>query len=179
MSQIKYVDPIATLVMEKMELYGPKELKGKYYYGTPMIVAQNQLNLPAAFISGGVDSVTETETNSHDQSTLLYRLTVMIDMKEQWLTGKNRVGQEMLLHQLLIGRDSDFNMLGTSAADGRGSIEYVLRKHKVLDGEKRAYIDLGRGTIAHIRPNLEGRGRGMFLYEGVIEFAIVHNQLRP
>ncbi len=171
-AETQYIDPIATKLIEKFEQYGFKELKGKYYYGTPMIIAQNQLNFPAVCISGGVDTGTETESNSHDHSRIRYQITIMIDMKKEWLTGKNRVGPEMQLHKYLIGRDANFDMLP-------GSLEYVCRRHNVLDGANRLYIDLGRETRAQIRPNIEGRGRGMLLYEGTLSIDIVHNEIKP
>lgn len=178
MSTITYKDPITELLIKRFEELGPKELKGRYYYGTAMFMSQNQLNFPACMISGGVDSITETETNTSDQSAILYRATVMVDMKEQWLTGKNRVGQEQLVHKLLMGRDENLDILGT--IEGKeGSLEFAIRKNNVLDGEKRVYIDLGRGTRAYVRPNIEGRGRNMFLYEGILEFTVVKNQLKP
>lgn len=172
MTDITYIDPIAKKLVEKFELHAFKELKGKYYYGTPMLIAQNQLNFPAVCISGGVDSLTGTESNTHDQSAIRYQITIMIDMKKEWLTGKNRVGPEMELHKWLIGRDANFDML-------EGSLEWVCRKFNVLDGDNRLYIDLGTEARARIRPNIEGRGRGMFLYEGTLEIEIRHNQLKP
>lgn len=170
--QKTYKDPIAAKLIEVLELNAFKELKGKYYYGTPFLIAQNQMNFPAVCISGSVDSATGIETNTHDQSRMRYQITVMIDVKKEWLVGKKIVGPEMELHKLLVGRDENFDML-------EGSIEYVLRKHYVLDASKRLYIDLGRETVARIRPNIEGRGRGMYLYEGTIEIEIKHNQIRP
>lgn len=175
----EYKDPIAELLIEKFKEFGHKDLIKNYYTGTPMVMAQNQLKLPAVFISGAVDSDTRTDTNTHDESVILYRATIVMDMKEAWLKGTNRVGAEMEMHKYLAGRDQNFDMLGTSAADGRGSLEYVVRKHHILSGDKRVYIDLKRGTKARIQPNIEGRGSGMYLYEGILEFAIVHNQLKP
>jgi len=167
-----YRDPIAQKLVSLFEEHAFKELKGRYYYGTPMIIAQNQLNFPAVCISGGVESATGTETNTHDQSRIRYQITIMIDMKKEWLTGKDRVGPEMELHRLLIGRDENYDMLV-------GSLEYVCRKFNVLDRMNRLYIDLGSETRARIRPNIEGRGRGMLLYEGTLEIEIKHNQLKP
>jgi len=60
-----------------------------------------------------------------------------------------------------------------------GSIEYVCRKYNVISGENRLYIDLGRETHAQIKPNIEGRGRGMYLYEGVLDIELKHNQIKP
>lgn len=174
-----YNDPIAKLLIAKFKEFGHKDLVNNYIHGTPMVMAQNQMKLPAVFISGGVDSDTRTETNTSDQSSVLYRATIIMDMKSEWLTGRNRVGAEMDMHKYLIGRDENMDMLGTSTADGRGSLEYVCRKHHVLDGEKRLYIDLGSGTKARIVPNIEGRGSGMYLYEGILEFRVVHNQRKP
>lgn len=172
MAQVQYKDPIVTKLIEKFEEFAFKDLKGKYYYGTPMLIAQNQLNFPAVCISGGVESQTYTDTNSSDESRMLYTITVMIDMKKEWLSGKNIVGSEQNLHKWLIGRDENMDML-------EGSLEYVCRKFHVLDADKRLYIDLGRETRARIRPNIEGRGRGMFLYEGTLEIEIKHNQIKP
>lgn len=172
MKQNNYVDPIAKKLVQIFEEHGHKELKGKYYHGTPMIIAQNQLNFPAVCISGGVDSATATESNSHDQSRIRYAITIMIDMKKEWLSGKNRVGPEMELHRLLIGRDENYDMLP-------GSLEWVCRKFPALDKDKRLYIDLGSETRARIRPNIEGRGRGMLLYEGTLEIEIKHNEIKP
>lgn len=167
----QYKDPIAAALIALFETYAFKELKGKYYYGTPFIIAQNQLNFPAICISN-VESSTGTHTDSHDQSRLIYRITAMIDVKKEWLQGKNIVGPEMELHRLLIGRDASFDMIP-------GSIEYVCRKYGVIDGEHRLYIDLGRETHAQIKPNIEGRGMGMYLYEGVMDIEIKHNQIKP
>jgi hypothetical protein len=172
MNNPQYKDPIVTKLIELFEANAHKDLRGKYYYGTPFIIAQNQLNFPAVCISGGVDSNTGKLTNTEDQSRILYRITVMIDVKKEWLIGKNLVGPEMEIHRILIGRDENMDMLP-------GSLEYVCRKFNVLDGENRLYIDLGRETRAIIRPNIEGRGRGMYLYEGVMEIEIKHNQIRP
>lgn len=172
MNTAQYKDPIATKLIEVFEAHAHKELRGKYYYGTPFLIAQNQMNFPAICISGGIDSNTGTETNDKDQSRILYRVTAMIDVKKEWLIGKNLVGPEMEIHRILIGRDENMDMLP-------GSIEYVLRKFHVLDGDNRLYIDLGRETRAQIKPNIEGRGRGMYLYEGIIEFEVKHNQIKP
>lgn len=171
MSNPQYKDPIAEKLIALFNEHCHKDIQGKFYYGTPFIIAQNQLNFPAVCISGGVDSRTSTHTDSQDQSRIVYRITVMIDVKKEWLTGKNIVGPEMELHRILIGRDENFDMLP-------GSIEYVCRKFNVID-PNRLYIDLGRETRAQIRPSIEGRGRGMFLYEGVMDIEIKHNQIKP
>lgn len=172
MTNPQYKDPIAAKLIALFEEQGLKELKGKYMHGTPFLIAQNQMNFPTVCISGGVESSTGMSSNQEDQSRLLYRVTVMIDVKKEWLIGKNIVGPEMELHRILIGRAENMDMM-------KGTIEWVLRKNHVLDGDNRLYIDLGRETRSWIRPSIEARGRGMFLYEGIIEFEIKHNQIRP
>ena len=47
-NQNNYVDPIAAKLVELFELHANKDLKRRYYFGTPMIIAQNQLNFFAA-----------------------------------------------------------------------------------------------------------------------------------
>lgn len=172
MKNPQYKDPIAAKLIEHFEAHAHKDLKGKYMFGTPFTIAQNQMNFPTVCISGGIDSATYTDSQSHDESRILYTVTIMIDVKKDWLVGKSIVGPEMELHRLLIGRDENMDMLP-------GSIEYVCRKFDVLDGTNRLYIDLGRETRAKIRPSIEARGRGMFLYEGILELEIKHNQLKP
>jgi hypothetical protein len=171
MSNPQYKDPIAAALILLFETYAFKELNGKYYYGTPFIIAQNQMNFPAICISA-IDTSTGTHSDSHDQSRMIYRITAMIDVKKEWQIGKNLVGPEMELHRILIGRDENLDMLS-------GSIEYVCRKYNVISGENRLYIDLGRETHAQIKPNMEGRGRGMYLYEGVLDIELKHNQIKP
>ncbi len=55
----------------------------------------------------------------------------------------------------------------------------ILRAHETLDGEHKLYIDLGSITDATILPGVEARGVGIFTYEGMIQFQVRHNQLRP
>lgn len=170
-STLNYRDPVGAKIIEVLEQYGPKELKGKYLSGTPFTVAQNQLSFPCAGVSLTTE-YTGNETSSHDQSRMLYRVTVFTEMKKEWLQGKNIVGPEMKVHRLLIGRDDKFDLLPDT-------IEHVLRKFTTLSKDHRLYIDLGNETHAVIKPNIEGRGRGMFLYEGYIEFEVKHNQIKP
>lgn len=166
-----YTDPITERIIDFFNEQGPAKLKDKYYFGDPNVIAQNQLNFPICCISLLEENNTR-ETNTHIKSILSYRATVVTDMKEKWLKGKNIVAQQMYVQALVAGRDADMNM-------APGTLQYVLWTNRVIDGSNRLYLSLGNATRPRFRPNTEGRGRGMYTYEGYMDFMIEHNEPKP
>lgn len=167
-----YRDPIIKLLIDKFEEQGPKDLRGRYWYGDPVIVAQNQKVLPACFISPPPLDETLTDTINADRSEKTYRITVAIERKAQWQQGGDRyVGEQMKVAEYLIGMDE-------AGAHRTDSIMAVLRNNRVLSGPNKIYVDLARPTRARIEPNLGGRGTGMFTYDGTLEVVITKREPR-
>lgn len=173
MSQNKhlYRDPIITKLISICEQYGPSELKGKYIYGQPYALPQNQNVFPAVFISEVRDQGM-AEGTGRDQSRKTYQISVAVEMKKEWGRSFKAVETHMDLQRYLCGMDENYDWLPDS-------LMYILRAHEVLDGPKKLYIDLGTITDATILPGIEARGVGIYSYEGMIQFQVRHNQLRP
>jgi len=167
----QYRDPIITKLIELFEAHGPEELKGKYYYGQLYALPQNQGVLPAVFISQVRDQGS-SEGTGRDRSAKSYQITVSVEMKKEWNRSVQAVETHMDLQRYLAGMDENYDWLPDS-------FMYQLRANETLDGEKKLYIDLGSITDAQILPGIEARGVGIYTYEGVIQFQVRHNQLRP
>lgn len=167
----QYRDPIITKLIEVFEQYGPKELKGKYYYGSLYALPQNQNVLPAVFIHERRDQGL-AKSIDRDESRKSYQVSVSVEMKKDWLRSTKVVEAHMDLQRYLCGMDENYDWLPDSFMS-------IIRAHQVLDGEKKLYIDLDTLTDATILPGVEARGVGIFTYEGMIQFQVRHNQLRP
>ncbi len=175
MSQNKkhhYRDPIITKLIALFEANGPEELKGKYYYGNLYALPQNQNVLPAVFISQVRDQGS-AEGTGRDQSRKTYQINVSVELKKEWGRSSKAVETHMDIQRYLCGMDeTTFDWLPDS-------FMYQLRANEQLDGANKLYIDLGSITDATILPGVEARGVGIFTYEGMIQFQVRHNQLRP
>lgn len=168
----QYRDPIITELIKKFEALGPVELKGKYIYGNLFILPQNQNVLPAVFISQVRDQGM-AEGTGRDRSAKTYRINVSVELKKEWGRSSKAVETHMDLQRYLCGMDeTTFDWLPDSFMS-------ILRAHEVLNGEKKLYIDLASITDASIQPGVEARGIGIYTYEGMIQFQVRHNQLRP
>lgn len=166
-----YRDPIITKLIEVFEANGPAELKGKYYYGQLYALPQNQNVLPAVFISQTRDQGS-AEGTGRDRSAKSYQITVSVEMKKDWNRSVQAVETHMLLQRYLSGMDENFDWL-------EDSFMFQLRANETLDGAHKLYIDLGSITDVQIMPGIEARGVGIYTYEGVVQFQVRHNQLRP
>lgn len=167
-----YRDPVITKLIEIFEAEGPAELKGKYIYGNLFILPQNQNVLPAVFISETVDNG-QPHSSSEDQSRKTYQLNVSVELKKEWGRSAKAVETHMDLQRYLCGMDAKtYNWLPDS-------FMFLLRKHQALDAAHKLYIDIDTITSATIQPGVEARGVGIFTYEGMIQFQVRHNQIRP
>jgi len=166
-----YRDPIITKLISVFEELGPKELKGKYYYGSLFALPQNQNVLPAVFIHERRDQGSAEGIN-RDKSRKTYQVNVSVEMKKDWLRSTKVVEAHMELQRYLCGMDENYDWLPDSFMS-------IIRAHQVLDGEKKLYIDLDTITDATVLPGVEARGTGIFTYEGMIQFQVRHNQVRP
>lgn len=175
MSQNKkhqYRDPIIKKLIAIFEEHGPAELKGKYYYGNLFALPQNQNVLPAVFIHERRDQGSP-EGTGRDRSRKTYEINISVELKKEWGRSSKAVETHMDIQRYLCGMDeTTFDWL-------EDSFMYLLRAHSVLDGEHKLYIDLDSITDATILPGVEARGVGIFTYEGMIQFQVRHNQLRP
>lgn len=167
----EYRDPIITKLISVFEANGPAELKGKYYYGQLYALPQNQDVLPAVFISQTRDQG-QAEGTGRDRSTKQYQITVSVEMKKEWNRSVKAVETHMLLQRYLAGMGDNYDWLPDS-------FMFQLRANEVLDGANKLYIDLGSITDVQIMPGIEARGVGIYTYEGVVQFQVRHNQLRP
>lgn len=167
-----YRDPIITKLIALFEAHGPAELKGKYYYGNLFALPQNQNVLPAVFISEVRDQGSR-EGTGRDGSRKQYQVNVSVELKKEWGRSAKAVETHMDIQRYLCGMDeTTFDWLPDS-------FMAILRANEVLDGEHKLYIDLDSITDATILPGVEARGVGIFTYEGMIQFQVRHNQLRP
>lgn len=167
-----YRDPVITRLIEILEAEGPADMKGKWYYGNLYILPQNQNVLPCGWISQISDNATPDDTNSRDRSVKTYQINISVEMKRDWGKSSKAVETHMRLQRYLYGMDENYDWLPDS-------IMYLLRKHEVLDGQNRLYIDIGSTTQGSIQPGVEARGVGIFTYEGMVQFTVRHNQIRP
>lgn len=174
MSQNKthnYRDPIISKLIELFEAEGAPEMKGKWFYGNLYILPQNQNVLPAGFISQVRDQGA-SHSSSEDKSTKTYQVNISVELKKEMGRSTRAVEAHMDLQRYLAGMDENFDWLPDS-------IMYILRSHETLDGAKKLYINLDSITDVNIQPGVEARGVGIYTYEGMVQFQVRHNQIRP
>lgn len=163
-----YRDPAIAKLIEKLNAEGPAKLKGKYYIGDPMIVAESLL--PICFISKD-----KTGISNHTNAEDAHNMPIVINVVGKFANDLNnksfvQAGTSML-YEMCEARNDSYDLLPSSIA-------YILRKYQVLDSANKLYIDHDTETDIDYVLSPPSR-RGIFSTEAVIRLTLRNNQLNP
>lgn len=162
-----YRDPIITKLIEVLEAEGPKQLKGRYYLGDPLVVPKSVL--PAAFITKDT-TVIDAETNAEDRSEITYVINVVYDLTRDFGSASKDGGSTNALYEVMEARDEHYNI-------APGAICYVLRAHEQLDDQ--LWFSPGTTVEPSYGVGVEKRGAGLYSVEAVVKVTLRHIQLWP
>lgn len=153
---MNYEDPILAKIRDKLENFGPKELKGKYYLGEPIIINKSQL--PVCFIAYESHVIADDSSHSIEMRSTV-AISVAVDLTASFNAGNKRSGSQMLLTNLICGRNSDFSMK-------KDCIVGVLRK---MQDENQDDLIIDLGTDTFVEYGIGERGNNIFTDEAIIK----------
>lgn len=154
-----YEDPILAKVRDLLNIYGPNELKNKYYLGDPMLV--NKSDLPMAFISYEKHDVIDDASHSIEtHSTVI--IDIAYDLTKDFNRASKTSGSQMALVEMICGRDENYRLLDDT-------ILAVLRRFQDSQDDSLV-IDLGNS--AQIEYVIGERGNSVFTNEALIRFTV-------
>lgn len=164
----RYEDSILWKIIKLMDEHGPKELRGRWGVGDPIVVSAGAL--PRAFIS--YDTVTfsdasNTETNA-DSSIVI---NVVVDMKREFSASVNRVESHEQVIDMIQRRRDDL-LLDTESIVG------CLLKHQDDLGDN-CWVNVGNPIETDFGVGIEKRGPGIVTAEGMVRFVVTHLQPTP
>lgn len=162
-----YRDPILTLIRDRFNAEGPKELKDRYFFGDTLLV--NARELPCVFMSIDVERLTNA-SNAEVESNIPIALNVVYDLRRDFQQSIENVNAHMSVVNFLIGRNADYTIRKDSLAG-------VLWNHPQLAA--KLWVNLDQPMEADFGIGIEKRGPGIFTTEGVLKFTVKHHQLTP
>ena len=157
-----YKDPIIERIRDILEKNCVKELKGRFYFGEPVMVAKN--SLPLCFME-------YTEQNVEDSAAfeittnLTVKLTVAVDLTRDLTTNAKNINSFATLHRIVCGRNEKMQLLPDS-------IMGILVKNQDAGylGERVA-LNLG-GSGVKMEYGYGERGDGIFTRELSLNFGV-------
>lgn len=164
---MKYQDSILMKIKEILEKDGPKELKGRYDFGEPIVVSKSQLKKPSAFIYYGDSYEIHDSAGGEIETNAEVQVCVVIDMSRQFTQDMN-VRSHLELVDLVAGRKSDMVLK-------KNTIVEALRANE--DPGERLWIDAG--TLTQIEFDNIPRENGIVTAEAIVKFTVKHSQFRP
>ena len=165
-----YTDPILKKIVDLMDAEGPKELKGRWSVGDSLAVPKG--TLPRAFISYDRTAVSDI---AQGELRTIYNvvITVAVDMTREFSVAVGRSDAHLMVVEFLEAKDPDSLLLKNDSILG------VLRKNQDLGAEQNLWIETGTETTVEYGVGIEKRGVGIMTAEGVLRFAITHDQVIP
>lgn len=162
-----YHDPMITRIIQILNAEGPSQLKNRYYYGDPLMVAKAML--PAVFITKDKTMIRSAST-AEDELRMPMVINVVMDLTSDFNKAFNDTQSANTLYELVEGRDNHYQLKPTSIA-------YILRKYQQLDNQ--LWIDANTTLELDYGIGVQKRGPGIYTVESVIRLNVLHHQLRP
>lgn len=154
-----YEDPILAKIRDMLDAHGPKELRGRYYLGDPMII--NKSDLPRAFISYERQDVVDDASHSIETHSIVV-IDVAYDLTKDFNRSARHSGSHTALAKVICGRDENYKLLDNT-------VLAVLRRFQ--DSQDDALrIDLG--TPTQVEYVVDERGNNVFTNEALVRFVV-------
>ena len=106
-----YKDPVLERIKDILEKNCVKELKGRFYFGEPVIVAKN--SLPLCFMEYTEQDV-EDSAAFEITTNLTVKLTVAVDLTRDLTTNAKNINSFATLHRIVCGRNEKMQLLPDS-----------------------------------------------------------------
>lgn len=162
-----YRDPVSTLLIGILNQYGPSELRNRYYYGDPLVVAESAL--PAVFISKDDTEIANSDVAT-DEHRMNYVINVVYDLKRDFGKRFDDTRAANSLYDFIEGREDDLTLKTTAVTS-------VLRSHYQLAAH--CYVDLDTPLKVNYGVTGESRGANIFTAEGIVRCQVYLLQSQP
>jgi len=161
-----YKDPVAE---KYIELFKAKNSAVKsYFYGEPFQIHASKV--PALYVSKRNTEVRPI-TNSEDEYSMEFRLTLVTDVRQDWRDEQDIVEGITKLYDILEGRDNGTYKLKEE------SLLNILRTNIEVDVGNNLRTDLSTITRVDYTDTINQRSQGWFI-EGYIDFTSHYIQNR-
>lgn len=165
-----YKDPILEAVFALIDANDGDAIK-TYHHGDPLFLPKS--DLPA--LIGQVDTTQAVDTtNAEDEHRLNYVLTLVTDIRDDFLDPDNDIenihyGYQAVQKIFEERSDSDFTLVSTSILD-------ILRSNANLSNN--AHIDVSVPNEINYGFTFGLRGERTWAWEGALSFSVYFSQLR-
>ena len=165
-----YEDPILRRIVNLMNQYGPKKLRGRWSIGDSLAVPKGLL--PHAFVAYDAENISDIAAGELRVNAIV-TISVAVDMTREINTPTDRSDAHEQVVEFISAKDTNSYQLKPDSILG------ALRAHQDLDLARNVYIEVGSETTIEYGVGLEKRGPGIVTAEGVITFQITHDQVKP
>ena len=165
-----YQDPILHTIMNLLNEYGPKKLKGRWTIGDSLAIPKNAL--PHGFIAYESQAISDI-ANGELRNDCYIVISVAVDMTRELQVPTDRSDSHEQVVELLAGKDPSTFLFR------RDSVIGALREHQELDHDHNLWIEVGSETTIEYGVGLEKRGAGIVTAEGLLRFKLTNDQVIP
>jgi len=165
-----YNDPILQAIIDLLDKYGPKKLKGRWHSGDSMCIPKNIL--PCGFVCYDNEMVRDI-ANGTLRNTMTIQITVAVDMTRERSVPAARADSHEQVVEFVAGKDKNTWQLKPDSVLG------ALRANQSLYETKNFWIEVGTESTVNYGIGMEKRGAGIITAEGVITIQATYDQVAP
>jgi len=160
MAQKVYRDPVISRVIKLLNLYGPAELKNRYYQGDIIMPARSIM----PFCSIAIDTESIQSADSMEDLAVIPLIFTVVVATTTDIKSFDLASGTTKLYELFVARNADYSLRSDCIA-------YVIRKYAQLDNKMFIAIN-DMPLTADFGIGVGRRGPGVFSIEGNIKASV-------